>query len=161
MAITALRYAAQAARELGLTPNPDWEHVAENIPILKFPDGTTKENATYNGQTIKQADVNLLAYPLNIISDPAQVKKDLDYYEKRMSPEGPAMGTAILCVLASRLGNPEKAASIFSKSYKPNEVPPFACYQKRQEALTLILRQALWRHASGSAVWFWRFGDYG
>lgn len=125
MAITALRYAAQAARELGLTPNPDWEHVAENIPILKFPDGTTKENATYNGQMIKQADVNLLAYPLNIISDPTQVKKDLDYYEQRMSPEGPAMGTAILCVLASRLGNPEKAASIFSNSYKPNEVPPF------------------------------------
>lgn len=125
MAITALRYAAQAARELGLTPNPDWEHVADNIPILKFPDGTTKENATYSGQMIKQADVNLLAYPLNIVSDPAQIKKDLDYYEQRMSPEGPAMGTAILCVLASRLGNPEKAASIFSNSYKPNEVPPF------------------------------------
>ena len=125
MAITALRYATQAAKELGNTPNPDWEHVADNIPILKFPDGTTRENATYDGVMIKQADVNLLAYPLNVISDPVQIKKDLDYYEPRMSPEGPAMGTAILCVLASRLGNPEKAAAIFSNSYKPNEVPPF------------------------------------
>ena len=35
------------------------------------------------------------------------------------------MGPAILVVLANRLGNSEKAASLFSKSYKPNEVPPF------------------------------------
>lgn len=125
MAITSLRYAAKAARELGMTPNPDWEHVADNIPILKFPDGTTRENATYDGVDIKQADVNLLAYPLKIITDPEQISKDLEYYEPRMSPEGPAMGTAILVVLANRLGDSEKAANLFSKSYKPNEVPPF------------------------------------
>ncbi len=125
MAITALRYAAQAARELGETPDPDWEHVADNIPILKFPDGTTKENATYDGIEIKQSDVNLLAYPLNIVSKPEDIRKDLDYYLPRLSPEGPAMGTAILVVLYQRLGEPEKAASLFSKCYKPNEVPPF------------------------------------
>jgi trehalose/maltose hydrolase-like predicted phosphorylase len=61
MAITVLRYATQAAQELGITPDSDWAHVASNIPILKFPDGTTRENATYNGEIIKQADVNLLA----------------------------------------------------------------------------------------------------
>lgn len=125
MAITVLRYAARAARELGLTPNPDWEHVADNIPILKFPDGITRENATYNGEMIKQADVNLLAYPLEIVTDPQQVRRDLEYYEPRMSPEGPAMGPAILVVLANQLGDTRKAADLFSRSYKPNEVPPF------------------------------------
>jgi kojibiose hydrolase len=125
MAITALRYATQAARELGLTPDPDWEHVADNIPILKFPDGTTKENATYDGVEIKQADVNLLAYPLKIVNKPEDIRRDLAYYEPRMSPNGPAMGTAILVALYARLGEPEKAASLFSKCYKPNEVPPF------------------------------------
>ena len=125
MAITSLRYAAQAARELGLQPDPDWEHVADNIPILKFPDGTTRENATYHGEAIKQADVNLLAYPLKIIREPAAIQRDLAYYEPRMSPEGPAMGPAILAVLACRLGDSEKAAELFLKSYKPNEVPPF------------------------------------
>jgi trehalose/maltose hydrolase-like predicted phosphorylase len=125
MAITALRYASQAARELGLTPDPDWEHVAQNIPILKFPDGTTKENSTYDGVDIKQADVNLLAYPLEIVSERAQVEKDLKYYEARMSPQGPAMGNAILATLYSRLGQPEKAYELFIKTYKPNEVPPF------------------------------------
>ncbi len=125
MAITVLRYATQAAKELGLAANPDWEMVAQNIPILKFPDGTTRENATYDGVEIKQADVNLLSYPLDIITDKTQIERDLKYYEPRYSPNGPAMGHAVLATLYSRLGNPEKAYDIFVKSYKPNEVPPF------------------------------------
>jgi len=125
MAITVLGYATQAAKELGLTPDPDWAHVAANIPILKFPDGVTRENATYDGVIIKQADVNLLSYPLRVITDPAQIKKDLDYYEPRMSPEGPAMGNAILTVSAARAGDADRAYGLWVKSYKPNEVPPF------------------------------------
>jgi trehalose/maltose hydrolase-like predicted phosphorylase len=125
MAITVLRYATQAAKELALEPNADWEHVAQNIPILKFPDGTTKENATYTGVDIKQADVNLLAYPLEIVTDRAQLEKDLKYYEPRMSPEGPAMGNSVLATLYARLGQSEKAYELFVKTYKPNEVPPF------------------------------------
>lgn len=125
MAIRTLRYAAQAARALGQEPDPEWEHVADNIPILEFPDGTTRENATYDGVMIKQADVNLLAYPLDIVSDPEQIKKDLDYYTPRLSPEGPAMGSAILVVLYAQLGMKEKAAELFAQSYQPNQVPPF------------------------------------
>lgn len=125
MAKTSLQYASQAAQELGITPNPDWKIVADNIPILKFPDGTTKENRTYDGVTIKQADVNLLAYPLTVITDPALIRKDLTYYEPRYSPEGPAMGWSVLATLNARLGNTDKAYDWFVKSYKPNEVPPF------------------------------------
>jgi protein-glucosylgalactosylhydroxylysine glucosidase len=125
MAITVLRYATQAAKELAITPDADWDHVAQNIPILKFPDGTTKENATYDGVTIKQADANLLSYPLEIITDKNQIEKDLKYYEPRYSPEGPAMGVAILATLYARLNQPEKAYEYFLKGYKPNEVTPF------------------------------------
>jgi trehalose/maltose hydrolase-like predicted phosphorylase len=125
MAITVLRYATRAAQELGVAPDPDWAHVADNIPILKFPDGTTRENASYDGVPIKQADVNLLAYPLNVVSDRAQIEKDLKYYETRMSPEGPAMGNSVLSTLYAQLGDPEKAYNLFVKSYKANEVPPF------------------------------------
>jgi trehalose/maltose hydrolase-like predicted phosphorylase len=125
MAITSLRYATLAAKELGIAPNPDWEHVAQNIPILKFPDGTTKENATYDGGMIKQADANLLAFPLDVITDKGQIEKDLKYYEPRMSPEGPAMGNSVLSLLYARIGNTEKANEWFAKAYDPNEVPPF------------------------------------
>jgi trehalose/maltose hydrolase-like predicted phosphorylase len=125
MAITALRCATSAAKELSISPDADWEYVAQNIPILKFPDGTTKENATYNGVDIKQADVNLLSYPLDIINEPVQVEKDLKYYEPRMSSNGPAMGNSVLSVLYSRIGKADKAYELLNKSYKPNQVPPF------------------------------------
>jgi trehalose/maltose hydrolase-like predicted phosphorylase len=125
MAITVLRFATQAAKEVGVAPNPDWEHVAGNIPILKFSDGTTKENATYDGEEIKQADVNLLAFPLDLIQDKTQIQKDLAYYEARMSPEGPAMGFSVIATLHARAGNAAKAFEIFQRSYTPNEVPPF------------------------------------
>ncbi|MBL7858252.1 MAG: glycoside hydrolase family 65 protein [Cyclobacteriaceae bacterium] len=125
MAITALRYASLAAKELGLLPNPDWDHVAQNIPILKFPDGTTKENETYDGVDIKQADANLLSYPLEIITDRSQIERDLRYYEVRMSPEGPAMGNSALATLYAKIGNPDKAYELLIKCYTPNEVPPF------------------------------------
>jgi protein-glucosylgalactosylhydroxylysine glucosidase len=125
MAKTSLGFATQAAQELGIAANPQWASVAALIPILKFPDGTTKENRTYDGVTIKQADVNLLAYPLTIVSDEAQIRKDLAYYGPRYSPEGPAMGWSVLSTLNTRLGDSEKGYEWFIRSYKPNMVPPF------------------------------------
>ncbi|HVW62865.1 MAG TPA: hypothetical protein VHC48_22595, partial [Puia sp.] len=89
-----LQYATDAARILGATPDPDWMTVYNNIPILRFGDGTTKEHAAYKGEKIKQADVNLLAYPLKEIKDPAAIRRDLAYYQPRVG-EGPAMTQAI------------------------------------------------------------------
>jgi trehalose/maltose hydrolase-like predicted phosphorylase len=127
-----LGFATQAAQTLGFTPNADWKTVGDGLVILKFPDGTTREHATYNGEVIKQADVNLLSYPLNIITDPSTIKKDLDYYEKVLADnipgrkgQSPAMAHAIYCILHARAGDAERAYQLFLDSYKPNEVPPF------------------------------------
>ncbi len=125
VAILSLRYATKAGKVLGKFVDPDWNHVADNIPILKLSNGVTNEHSTYEGEEIKQADVNLLAYPLKLIIDKEQIKRDLNYYEKRMSPTGPAMGSAILSILYNQLGDSDKAADIFAYSYKRNEVPPF------------------------------------
>jgi len=121
-----LKFATEAAKLLGIPSSPDWMHVADNIPILKFPDGVTREHASYNGEGIKQADVNLLAYPLREITDPAAIRKDLEYYEKRVPNEGtPAMTQAVFTTLYARLGNAEKAYHWFKDSYLPNLNPPF------------------------------------
>ncbi|MEO6722859.1 MAG: glycoside hydrolase family 65 protein [Ferruginibacter sp.] len=121
-----LKYATEAARLLGIAPNPDWINVANNIPILKMADGTTTEHAAYKGEGIKQADVNLLAYPLKEITDPKQVKKDLDYYSVRVPNEGtPAMTQAIFALLYARLGETEKAFHFFKDAYVPNLKSPF------------------------------------
>lgn len=121
-----LHVAGLAAKILNLNANPDWKLVEENIPIEKLEDGITKEFSSYKGEGIKQADVNLLAYPLKTIQDPIQIKKDLSYYETRVPNSGtPAMTQAIFCLLYARLGNPEKAYHFFKDSYEPNLNPPF------------------------------------
>lgn len=121
-----LQYATEAAKLLGITPNPDWLHVASNIPILKMADGVTQEHATYQGEGIKQADVNLLAYPLQEITDPQQILKDLAFYETRVPNEGtPAMTQAVFATLYARLGDGEKAYHFFKDAYIPNLNPPF------------------------------------
>jgi protein-glucosylgalactosylhydroxylysine glucosidase len=121
-----LKFAAEAAKILGIAADADWMNVAANIPILKMPDGTTSEHAAYKGEGIKQADVNLLAYPLKEINDPIQIKKDLDYYSVRVPNEGtPAMTQAIFSLLYSRIGEQEKAFHFFKDAYVPNLNPPF------------------------------------
>lgn len=121
-----LQYATEAAKILGITPDADWINVANNIPVLKMDNGVTREHAAYNGEGIKQADVNLLSYPLKQITDVAQIKKDLEYYETRVPNEGtPAMTQAVFTTIYARLGNTEKAYHWFKESYEPNLNPPF------------------------------------
>ena len=120
-----LQDATTAALLLGLTPDADWLNVAKNIPILKMENGVTKEFATYKGEGIKQADVNLLAYPLKEITDSKQIKKDLEYYETKVPDEGtPAMTQGVFTLLYSRLGDGAKAYHFFEDAYLPNLLPP-------------------------------------
>ncbi|MCW3118593.1 MAG: glycoside hydrolase family 65 protein [Chitinophagaceae bacterium] len=121
-----LKYATEAARILGLPSDTDWMTVYNNIPILKLDNGVTKEHEAYHGEGIKQADVNLLAYPLKEITDAKQIRKDLEYYETRVPKEGtPAMTQAIFALLYARLGEGEKAYHFFKDAYAPNQNPPF------------------------------------
>ncbi len=121
-----LQFATEAAKILGIVPDPDWMNVSNNIPILKMSDGVTREHAAYNGEGIKQADVNLLSYPLKEITDPKAIRKDLEYYETRVPNEGtPAMTQAVFTTLYARLGDGEKAYHWFKEAYIPNLNPPF------------------------------------
>lgn len=122
---TVLQYATLAAKELGISPNAKWEEVEKGIRILKFPDGTTKEHSKYDGDRIKQADVNLLSYPLNVVSDEETILKDLKYYEPKLAKEGPAMGKSIFSILYARQGDIDNAYRLFKESYVPNQQAPF------------------------------------
>ncbi len=120
-----LQHATEAAGILGVKADPDWMVVSENIPVLQL-NGVTREHATYNGEGIKQADVNLLAYPLKLITDPVQIKKDLVYYQSRVPNQGtPAMTQAVFALLYARLGQGDTAYHFFKDAYIPNLNPPF------------------------------------
>jgi protein-glucosylgalactosylhydroxylysine glucosidase len=132
MAKEVLGYATTAATTLGLAPDPKWREVADGLVILQFPDGTTREHATYNGEVIKQTDVNLLSYPLKQVTDPATVRRDLEYYWKTLADnvpgrkgQSPAMSQAIFSILNTRLGDVQKGYAQFQDSYRPNQAPPF------------------------------------
>lgn len=121
-----LRNAVVAAAVLKQAPNPEWKTVADKLVFNRLANGVTREHATYNGENIKQADVNLLAYPLLVIKDTAQIRKDLNYYEVRVPERGtPAMTQAIFSLLYTRLGNADKAYYFFVDAYCPNLLPPF------------------------------------
>ncbi len=123
--IEVLNHAISAAKIIGIKAPEQWNHIASNLRIAKFDNGITRENETYNGETIKQADVNLLAYPLHIVSDKEAIQKDLEYYAPRFDKNGPAMTYSIQSILYSKLGNADMAYKMFRKSYIPNKRAPF------------------------------------
>jgi protein-glucosylgalactosylhydroxylysine glucosidase len=125
-----LAAAISAARVLKLVPNADWNRVRKNIPVLRFPNGITREHTNYNGEEIKQADVNLLAYPLEEVTSAAAIRADLAYYKSRVSADGPAMTRSIFAILYARLGLSADAYTMFKESYEPNLRPPFGAFSE-------------------------------
>ncbi|QZE15002.1 hypothetical protein K4L44_04010 [Halosquirtibacter laminarini] len=131
---TVLHYATQAAKEVGIKPISKWKEIANGLQIHRFEDGTVKEYKTYDGAIIKQADVNLLSYPLHVVTDSKTIAKNLAYYEPKLAPEGPAMGRAIFAVNYARMGDASHAYSLFKASYEPNKHPPFGALSETATA---------------------------
>lgn len=140
-AIVALRAACAAARIVsGQVPaarrsdtvpeTAEWEKVASALRILRRADGVTDEFEGYDGQTVKQADVNLLAYPLQLVTDPAAIRADLEYYEPRIHPHGPAMSQAILALQWARLGDGAKAWALYQKGLEGHLHGPFLAFSE-------------------------------
>lgn len=119
-----LKAAIKTSKVLGKSTKDEWGIVADGIVLRTFENGIIKEHESYKGETIKQADVNLLTYPLGLISDPNQIQKNLTYYSERVDV-GPAMTHSIYSIIANRLGNCKKAFEYFEQGYKANQRPPF------------------------------------
>ena len=122
----ALQCAVKAGKVCGAEVPGIWKELSEGLRIIESPDGITLEYEGYSGEQIKQADVNLLGYPLGVITDRDRLLRDLTYYESRIDPvNGPAMSFSIFCVQYARLGYAEKAMEMFRKAYRPFQRPPF------------------------------------
>lgn len=115
LANRALPFSAMAI--VKITPLKDIEMTAANYMTVP--------------EELKQADVNLLAYPLHIITEKEQIKKDLEYYAYKIDKkDGLAMASGVLSVLYARLGDRDKAYEYFVKSYLPNSRPPFGVFSE-------------------------------
>lgn len=125
-----LRYACEAAavlRKAGIpaTAPAIWKTISEGLHFETFGDGITREHSSYAGAGIKQADVDLLAWPLCVVSG-KQAMKNLEYYSGKVPQKNtPAMTQCMFSVICSRFGKAEDAACWFFDSYRPNLNPPF------------------------------------
>jgi hypothetical protein len=100
-----------------------------------------------------------LAYPLKTITDPAQIKKDLEYYETRVPNEGtPAMTQAVFALLYARLGNGDKAYHFFKDAYEPNLNPPFRVIAETKGGTNPYFATGAGVLFKACTDGFWRFG---
>jgi trehalose/maltose hydrolase-like predicted phosphorylase len=121
-----LQAAAKAASLLGIEPNPDWQTVRSNIPVLTFPNGVLREHSSYEDQKIKQADAVLLAYPLSTLTDSSEILRNIEFYDAKTDHAyGPAMTRSIYATLYARLGRQDKAYELFKEGYQPLQRAPF------------------------------------
>ncbi len=128
--IESLKNTIKAAVILGEPVDSRWTDISNKL-LIHSKNGITQNYKGYDGQMIKQADVNLLAYPLNVITDKKQIERDLEYYAAKIDPkDGPAMASGVLSVLYARLGDREKAYNYFVQSYLPNSRPPFGVFSE-------------------------------
>eukprot|EP01114_Cavostelium_apophysatum_P022690 TRINITY_DN8295_c0_g1_i1.p1 TRINITY_DN8295_c0_g1~~TRINITY_DN8295_c0_g1_i1.p1 ORF type:complete len:699 (+),score=116.92 TRINITY_DN8295_c0_g1_i1:246-2342(+) len=121
----SLEFAYAAAQVLNLNPPESWLAVANNIKIpFDSVAQIHPEFDGYKGQTIKQADVVLLGFPLMYPMNSTVRYNDLVYYSNRTDPNGPAMTWGMHAIAWLELGHYENAADIFARSYA-NIQPPF------------------------------------
>lgn len=125
--IRNLQYACKAAETLGYKPDAEWLRVAKTLKFHYINNSDIiAEYRNYDERQIKQADVALLAFPLDLITDPQIIDKNIKYYESRIdSLNGPAMSHSAMAVNYARMGLPEKASRYIARAYHPNLRGPF------------------------------------
>ncbi len=122
-----LRVAQAAAQIVRAVADSTWADIVDRMSYHYFP-GTVimRQHARYAGEKTKQADVELLAYPLNILQDTASIKANLEYYSHRLDTiDGPAMSHAAMAVNFIRMGQFDFARSLVEQAYRPHLRGPF------------------------------------
>jgi hypothetical protein len=113
-----------AAKIVGRTHPPVWQTVAEGLVLAR--DGVlVLEYDGYDGKSIKQADVELLTFPLEHPLSAVSILANLQTYRKAADPDGPAMGRSMSAIVAAQLGRRDEAFSLFSAAYQPHLYGPF------------------------------------
>lgn len=104
--------------------NPRWLDVANRLVIL-FDDvrGIHPEYKGYVHETIKQADVVLLGFPLGFNMSAAVRQNDLLFYAPVTSLDGPAMTWGMHAIGFVDLKNFSVAAPLFNQSFANAQTP--------------------------------------
>ncbi|MDO8682312.1 MAG: glycosyl hydrolase family 65 protein [Armatimonadota bacterium] len=127
-----LEVANEARRRLGRGCISSWRNTAHKM-YLPF-DAKNRRYIEFNGhagQPTKQADTELLIYPLELPMARDVKENTFDYYKKKVMPKGPAMSSSVHSVIAARLGRRDEAYRLFQKSYRPYLRGPFNMFNEK------------------------------
>ena len=130
-----LRLAVRASRVLGRPFRKEWKLVADKM-YLPF-DSRNQRYVEHDGfnpgrRKIKQADAQLLIFPLREAMSREVMANTLDYYAGISSPIGPAMTASIHAVAACRLRRAQQALRFFRDSYRDFVRPYFDYFSEKR-----------------------------
>ncbi|XP_064618456.1 uncharacterized protein LOC135482416 [Liolophura sinensis] len=121
----------------------DWLHVADNLHI-PF-DETRMFHPEYEGYVegsdnrgVKQADVILLGFPLMYNVSEEVRRNDLLHYERVTNAFGPAMTWGMFSIGWLELGDIDKAAELFTKSYELYTREPFKIWTEARSGIGAV-----------------------
>jgi len=132
-----LEIASKAAKLVGASANPMWADIASRM-YIPFDKANNRFIAYdgYKGQDAKQADVELLAYPLQFALSGADMttiyRNTLGYYGPKVMAGGPAMTASVHSVIAARLGDSASAYKYWRNSYTPFLRGPFSYFNEKR-----------------------------
>jgi trehalose/maltose hydrolase-like predicted phosphorylase len=121
---SALLAAIGAAAVLNRPVPSTWREIADHLVLPREGD-LILEFDRYDGRTIKQADVELLTFPLEYPLSREVIACNLDTYRRVTDPDGPAMSRCISSIVAAQLGRRDEARILFAACYEPHLWGPF------------------------------------
>ena len=127
----ALEIAGKAAGIVGQPPDPRWKQVEERLwqPFDEHKQIYLDHDA-YTGITTKQADVEMLIFPLEVPMSLQLKRSILDYYGARLDRHGPNMSWSFHAVGRCELGDRQQAYELFKTSITPFVRRPFNQYSE-------------------------------
>ncbi len=133
LASDILRYASQAAQIVGQKANPKWADVAKNIALpFDKAKGVYLTRQNDDGAKTKQADGELLFYPVELPMDKKIADATWEYQKGRPIKNGPAMTDSVHALIAARLGRQDEAETYFRESYRPFMRGPFLLFSEKR-----------------------------
>jgi trehalose/maltose hydrolase-like predicted phosphorylase len=129
-----LRDAMNAADRIGQPVDPKWTQLLYGLDIPK--DSSNGFYIEYPGMPdrmkAKQADTQMLIFPLNLRMTSDCAAKTLDYAIAHTITVGPAMTNSINAIDAARLGRAQQSLDLFHASYRPFMRGPWDAFAEKR-----------------------------
>lgn len=130
----SLDFASDLGELLKVPVPPKWKDISSKLKIpIDHEKNYHPEYDGYNlGESVKQADVILLGFPLGFPMSAQMRKNDLEFYEEVTDHDGPAMTWSMFAVGWLEMNDSEKAKKMITRCYQ-NIHEPFKVWSENPD----------------------------